>query len=357
MARLRNKCIGDAGMLPRTVWMIPKVNEWNKFNELFSASIEKQNLKVKKLTVRDIFLSMRKGDVVHFHWPARIYQGKSKVSTFLMSSVFFAMIFCFKLRGIRIVWTVHNMYPHNYISRKMEKKIRRLFISQCNRLIVASQSIKEELVKEFTVNPNRVEVVYHGHYCGAYPSKNIDLRAHYKISEDKIVFLFVGAIQDYKGVPQLLEAYSRLESNHIHLVVAGKIYSDMTDLVSKNTNKENITFDLRFIPDDELVDLIHCSDYVVLPYKNITTSGTAILSVSLKKKIICPATPFMREYFNQGTAIMYDMDQPDGLYDQLRKCTQMNKHQNITESSFKNFIDRLSWDKIGRKMKEIYLSL
>ncbi|RYL97089.1 glycosyltransferase [Sporolactobacillus sp. THM7-7] len=341
-----------------TVWMLPKFNPTNKYNELLSKSIENKGIVVNDFNpAHNDFFHMKNGDILHFHWIHPYYQHGVIWIMIIKSIKFLSYLILLRLRGIKIVWTVHNLYPHKYRWLYFEKIIRKIIMLLCNKLIVAGQSIKQQVIKEFNVKPEKIDVVMHGNYYKVYPIHYQDYRKKYNIAPGEIVFLFVGAIKEYKGVIDLLKTFTQIKNEKIHLLVAGKVYEGLGKSIKQFTDVQNITFDLRFIPDEELADLIISSTFVVLPYKNITTSGTAILAVSLKRKIITPGTPFMKEYFDKSTSIMYDIEDPEGLIKVLKYCVDHPDSKEISEDDYHKFLDNLSWNQLGEKMKRIYLSL
>lgn len=66
-----------------------------------------------------------------------------------------------RLEGKRFVITIHDLIPEledqlDLVSRK------RLLIARAHRIIAISQHTKTELVRWYDVNPDNVEVIYHG---------------------------------------------------------------------------------------------------------------------------------------------------------------------------------------------------
>lgn len=337
-----------------SVWMAPKINNTNKYNQLFSSSIENNEFIVNHYCKKDL-LKPKKGDIVHFHWISTYYQSNVRIIMIIKSIIFTAFLHYLRIRKIKIVWTVHNLYPHDSLSLVLEKKIRRRVMLLSDRLIVASNSIKKDLINEFDIDDTKIDVILHGHYKDAYPSNNINFRLRYGIGNEKCIFLFVGTIMDYKNIPSLVSSYMKIRTSNTHLIIAGKVNKLMTSIVDKFPKEKDITYDFRFIPDEELVDLIRSSNFVVLPYKEITTSGTAILAVSLKRKVICPRIAFIEEYLDSNLSIMYNDNNPNNLTKALEKCFNMSDE--ISERYYAEFIEKLSWSRIGSKMRIVYRSI
>lgn len=331
--------------------MLPKVNKTNYYNRLFSESLEKKGVQVNAFKKDSIF-KIKKNDIIHFHWPSYLYQHDNILLFLLKSFIFISALYFYSIRGVKIVWTIHNIYPHKIKYRRLEKKVRNLIAKKVDLIFVCAKSIKNEVVKEFDVNEGKVKVVYHGHYLDAYKRSNVDFRKHYQIPEGNFIFLFFGSINEYKGIPELIKSFNRIKDKNVTLLIVGKPNEDMKYLLEKYKDNENIIFDFRFVPDDEVADLISIADFIVLPYREITTSGTAILALSFKKPVISPRTPFMKEFFDSKTGILYDNCDTDGLYNAM--LTAISKKTQISDKAFEENLRKLDWDLISDEAIKYY---
>ncbi|MGM0838452.1 MAG: glycosyltransferase family 4 protein [Bacillota bacterium] len=336
------------------VWMYPKDSDTNQYNSLFSTSIERMNKNTKVLNFKQRYLfKLKKNDVLHFHWPHSLYQSNSFIVMCVKAFLFIIILNVLKLFGIRLVWTMHNKFPHKIKFFNLEKLVRKKIINCCSLLIVLSQSIKSEISKEFSVNPQKIRVIKHGHYEGVYPEVTREKYTEIKLkANEKFIYLFIGTIQEYKGVINLIKVFKKLEKNSL-LIIAGNPSIEMKDKLNKFISEENIVFDLRFIPDDEIFSIISIADAIVLPYKEITSSGSALLALTYNKPIIAPNTPFMVEYFNENTSELYEKHSENGLYDALVNVTK----REFTIKSFEKNKQELNWNKIGEELNDLYKEL
>ncbi|WP_121610652.1 glycosyltransferase [Mesobacillus foraminis] len=328
------------------IWMWPKTSELNKFNQLYSDSLEKEGVTVENFNKTKMF-RMRKNDIFHFHWIYPLYQSDSKLLFILKSFVLLIYLRYIKLRGIKIVWTLHNIYPHKYKFKNMEQKIRKKILTLCDLVFVASRSIKMEAEKEYNIKPGKIKIIKHGHYKGVYPLKTIN-KDKYNIKNGEKVFLFIGTIMEYKGVQLLLDEF--LSSNiyqDSRLIIAGKPDKQMDEVLKKYYSYNNIEFDLRFIPDEQVMGLIELADFVVLPYKQITTSGSAILAVSAKKPFIAPRNSFFEEYFNKDVCILYENQR-------LKTILELAYSKTFSEISFIENLKKLDWNRIAKQTIDYY---
>ncbi|WP_430494466.1 glycosyltransferase [Rossellomorea marisflavi] len=322
------------------VWMWPKENSTNKYNELLSTSLEEEGIDVKEFNKSKAF-KMKKNDIFHFHWIYPLYQANNRLIFIMKSIALVIYLYINKVRGVKLVWTLHNLYPHKYKFIKLEKLVRKIILLIVDEIFVASTSIKDKVIKEFSLNANKVSVVKHGHYLDAYPTNELK-RDKYNISKEDYVFLFLGAIQEYKGTLKLLEEYvkTNIYSNS-KLLIVGKPDQIMKEKLKKFQNDKNIILDLRFVPEEEINGIIGISNIVVLPYKQITTSGSAILALSNKKPFIAPKNAFFEEYFNDRTCILYSNDD-------LKEALEAAFKKEFYADDFDDVLETLNWDKIAK---------
>jgi glycosyltransferase involved in cell wall biosynthesis len=229
-----------------------------------------------------------------------------------------------------------------------------MVILACSKCIAATQFIKDQVVKEFNIRQDKIVVIPHGHYVGVYEQKGKDYREAYGIPEDGYVFLFVGAIKPYKGIDKLIEAFNKIKNESTYLVIAGKPSKDVEEYLNAVQDRSNIIFDLRFIPDDEVGDIITCCDSFVLPFKEITTSGSAILALSFKKPVVMPKTPFVDEYFSPEIASIYDASRGELLESAMLQVQKIEQEK--VDHVFNLLLAKLDWQRIAHQTSGVYMN-
>lgn len=342
------------------IWMYPKINESNKYNELFAESIEENGIEVvdykwtlNKEGFKNIS-NMKKGDILHVHWPSHAYYRKENTKFFVKLTLMFFYIKMLKSRGIRFVWTVHNIFPHENKGIAIEKKIRKWLAKQSDLLFALGKTAKKNIISEFNVSPDKVKVIKHGHYYGKYERGNNDFRKKLNIAPDETVFLFVGQIKPYKGIEDLAEIFTSHEFEKSKLIIAGKPSNEMVEYI-KNVEDDKIIKILEFINDQDMIDLIEASDFVVLPYKKITTSGSAILAASYGKPVIISDTLMIRDYLDEKVSLFYDAKDSNGLLKAIKTASEHKKL--FDKENFEEFRRQLDWDEIGKVTSSYYKSL
>ncbi|TJY43453.1 glycosyltransferase family 4 protein [Cohnella pontilimi] len=337
------------------VWMWPKTSQLNRYSNLLSDSLCAAGLDIRDLKHGKLMLHIgptKPGDIVHVHWVHHAYQHRNPLLFIVKSFIFVLTMVWLKLKKVQLIWTIHNLYPHEVKFRKMERFMRTLICRFCGKLIVASESIKKKVMAEFNVPANKIYVVKHGHYLGVYKPQGVDFRSRYHIHEADGVYLFLGAIKAYKGVEDLIESFQAIKTPNRYLIIAGKADREMEAYLKRLDNTENIIPDLRFIPDEEVADLIRAADVMVMPYKEITTSGTAILGLSFQKLIVMPENDFIDEYFREDMVVRYDPADGSGLANAMKAALNVKKAE--TTAKYEEVLKELDWSTIAQKMKNVY---
>lgn len=339
-------------MSPFKVYMLPKHIEGNKYIELLVDSLESYGVQVESFNKKRIG-NIKKGDVLHFHWPSFHYRGNGKIKTAVKSTAFLLSLLYFRAKGAKIVWTVHNLWPHQTGKTRFDKWMRTIISSLCTRMIVMGNAVKSDLIHHFGTKEEKVSYVPHGHYIGVYRSKGLKVREKFGIPENAYVYGFFGQISPYKGIDRLIASFKELEDKNLHLIIGGRNSKDF-DLSILNNLPSNIHVSLGYIADDELVDYVKAVDSIVLPYKDITTSGTAILALSYFRPVVAPDIGLLREYLGSKCAELYDPNDEDGLRKSMLEVR--NRQEDYRNGNgFQEKLKELEWSKVSELTVKAYM--
>ncbi len=235
------------------------------------------------------WLAFRGSRLAHVHWLAWDIRlkipGRARLSGLLCR---FAIRWL-KLLGYQLVWTVHNVLPHEPQTDDDLRVIRAL-ASAASGVIVHSAVVISTL-EEKHIPTDRVVVIPQGSYIGHY-GEMLDVSAARRALALPVtgrVVLFFGLVRTYKGVPELIAAWSGAPKAGT-LLIAGScpdptLKAKIEVAASGDTS---IILHLEFVPDDEVAIYISACDAVCLPFRATTTSSSALLALSLSRPVIAP---------------------------------------------------------------------
>lgn len=261
-----------------------------------------------------------------------------------------------KNKNLKVILTAHNVLPHDTGMKyyKIYKKIYNLL----DGIIVHTQRTKDEIINKFTISGKKIEVIPHG-LLENNISKEKRTEKKLKIREkNEIIFSLTGALNNYKGVDLLIEAWSsdqEIYSNkNIKLVIAGKGNVDFSTI----KNKKNVIIINRFLSEDELEEVMEETDVAVLPYRKISQSGVLLSILAKKKPILVSDVGGLTQPFELGNLgwIMEEVTSKELLKKIREIVSQKEKIEKIKndEQLWTKISNYYSWEEIGKKTQKFY---
>ena len=229
----------------------------------------------------------------HIHWPERMLNRPSGTAAALRAAALLALGFLARLRKTKLIWTVHNIDPHEHDHRWVGRWFWPLFTRQLSGFIALS-ALGKQLVEQRHPRLKRIPgfVIPHGHYRGAYPdsASQAEARAKLGLPPDAQVAAFVGQIRPYKNVPHLVDTFRRIPGERAWLLIAGQPHDHAMHqaLVKAAETVPRLRIALGFLPETALQTYLRAADLVVLPFAEILNSGSALLALSFDRPILVP---------------------------------------------------------------------
>jgi beta-1,4-mannosyltransferase len=284
---------------------------------------------------------------IHFDWIHSYYIRRTSWMTYFLLPLFILqVVFLNKMTSSKIVWTLHNLMPHNSTNLFVNKFVRRFFANQCLWIRVFSENTIDEASKLLKVSKHKIKVIPEGDYRLFYPNtiSRAAARSFFKLRKEEKVFLYLGFIRPYKGIENLIYSFLKLKEENIKLIIVGqnrdKKYVDSLKKNIKANATNKIIFKDNFIPNDDLQIYYNACDIVVLPFEKVENSGSVILAMGFKKPIIAPDLGVLNKRLQNQKKILYT----DNLYGKLNEIIRFSNKElsEIGNLNF-NFLDSFSW--------------
>jgi len=241
-------------------------------------------------------------DIVHFHWPEYCVNSRGLISAVFWSSALFVAMCWVRVCGGKVVWTVHNLESHDQQHPRAERMFWKIFTSLLNGYIALTNLGAEQARRRHPALRTKLGfVIPHGNIRDAYSNSDISreqARSKLGIRASAKVIGFFGHVELYKGVTELVETFSALPGKDAVLLVAGKSslpsaeQKSIDDIAAKDTR---VVLRLEYIPPEEVTSYIRACDLMVLPFREILNSGSALLAASLDRPVLVPDKSTMRE--------------------------------------------------------------
>jgi glycosyltransferase involved in cell wall biosynthesis len=213
-----------------------------------------------------------------------------------------------RMLGMRLVWTMHNVLPHEQVFAD-DTAARRALVAASALVIAHSQEALGDLAALGAV-PARSTVIPHGPLVPAGPAAALRTPGS---GDGPRRFLFFGQVHEYKGVEELLAAFATLPADlGARLIVAGQcddpaLRTRLAALAGDCGGRAELRLDR--VPDEQVSPLLAAADVVVLPYRRITTSGSAMLALAHGRPLIVPDVAALAGLCRPAV-LRYDRTQP-----------------------------------------------
>lgn len=296
---------------------------------------------------RWLIQNVRSGDFIHIHWPSFLYfDHYSSIKTYVGYLRFRILLELMHFRGVRVLWTAHNLYPHDGGKNLFIHRVARKFIARrAKRVFVHGKTAATILANEFPSLSQKIDIVKHGNWIGyhRHSAAADEARKKLGLSPDKFVFSFVGSCKPYKNLELLIGVFKKMEGSSV-LLIAGqfqsKEYLDKIIKLLRGINSDRWMFFPEFVDDDEIQNFVLAGNVLVLPYAEILTSGSAMLGLSFGRPVIAPNLGGLRDTVSYQCGLLYSPNNPDGLLLAMQSVQSMS----FSERLIMDYARQYGWE-------------
>ena len=341
------------------VGMFTALGSTDPYPALLVHALEQEGISLKLVdSLSRAWLKANQGkiDIIHFQWMISLYKSTNMLKECKNVLAFIYFLSLMKRYKYKIVWTVHNIIPHE--GRVFSHYyIGNFFLTRyADALIVHSEDTKKEIkkyygrTKEIFVIPVTNYQDHNSKYDYTYSKKKA--REELGLPQDKFIYLYFGYVRKYKGVDIAIRAFQRAQPNNSLFIIAGGYWTNK----DKESTEALISGDphiLSFpqeLPAEKLYQYIIASDVIVLPYRRVTSSGAMVLALTFGKPIIGMRKGVLNDWVSEKNGIPIETEE------ELEKafCDIQDKNLDALSKASYAFSQTWSWQKIAKLYREVY---
>lgn len=192
-----------------------------------------------------------------------------------------------------VLFIYHDPEGHEGEKNIVLDRMIRICSYQSSINFVHSESLVPENISNF--QRSKYQVIPHGSF------DFLTTKGNHKIKSENQI-LFFGRFVRYKGIEYLLRAFAMIQNNFPDwkLVIKGSGDEYFTEDLKK-INPDQLVYENKYIPDDELADTIRRSKIIVLPYTDGSQSGVIALAAAFKRAVISTAVHGIKDQLGSGS--------------------------------------------------------
>lgn len=263
--------------------------------------------------------------ILNIHWTTPILQyADGPFRAAIELDRFSAALHQFRAAGGRLVWTLHNVLPHETRHVWAETQLAQLMADRADAIHALSEITARQASEVLRLDPRRVVVIEHSSYLGCYPHwiSRQAARRQLGLADTDRVLVALGGIRPYKGLGRLLDVFHELaeEDPSLRLLVAGKPAQtqETAGLKRRCEQSPRVISEFSHVPDDQLQVWFGAADLAVLPYSRILNSGVFWLAHTFGLPIVGPRTGALLDLADEPHVRLFNPRDDRSLKETLR---------------------------------------
>ena len=313
------------------VFYYPCYKNANPYQNELRHYLKKSGISYSGLKKEDFHLYSQKSKdhkILHVHWIEPLATGKNILHAIFKTAQSFIRILRLRLKGIKIVWTLHNVAPHENPYPLLTNLNNRFFAFISEKIFVHNEKSFDIALKVFKAPREKLLLLPHPHYESVfYRKKNRVLSKEVRRLEQeshRFTFIFLGMLRPYKGLEELFDAFFGACVENARFLVIGKTLDKEFEKKLKRyaLRDERVTLITKHIRDEEIPFVMNLADVAVLPYREILTSGSLSLMQTFRLPVILPNLDSFQQLSKSQSALFFEAANVASLRETLEYAFQ-----------------------------------
>lgn len=198
---------------------------------------------------------------------------------------------------------IHEIEYDRLEQSRAEAAMARTVVGWAHAVTVHTEAEHRALLERLGPVAERVSVVAHGrHFTSRVDLSPGEAKAELGLDPERLTLLCIGFLQHHKGFDLAIEALAlaQLSDAELHIVGSGRIdHPDIAGYVQRlrtmADGSDNVTLHEGYVSDELFDRWLLAADAVVLPYREIWSSGVVERARLFDKPVIASDLPQLRD--------------------------------------------------------------
>ena len=250
------------------------------------------------------------------------------------------------------VATIHDVAFVHGVARRRDAYKKQLYpwaIRRATALVAVSQFAKDEAVRHFAADPDKIAVVHSG--PGLF--SRIDRASPPADAAETPLLVYVGNLGGNKTLPLLVRAFQRADVQ-TRLVLAGRVRGSLAELeraIDSGPRSHQVEL-RRDVPDAEVIRLYRSAVALVLPSTYEGFGFTALEAMACGCPVLESDIPALREVSGSGALLLPPTDEEAWATAIRRIVADEGLRQELRRRGAET-VARYSWERTARGVLDV----
>jgi len=252
-------------------------------------------------------------------------------------------------------WKVDQLAEAYHVSAWMEK----IGLENADRVVAVSEMMKQDIIDNFEVDPERVVVIHNGIDLKKYRAVSLEeeVRQKYNIADDFV--LFIGRPTAQKGMEYLVDAADRIPVQIVIEAVGADTKEYEERMMEKVRKKENIIWIHENLGDAVNAQLYSSARVFVCPSVYEPFGIINLEAMACETPVVASAVGGIKEVvIPEETGLLVEPGRSDEIAEAVnRLLSDPELSQRMGRNGRRRVEDHFSWESIAAKTKQMYEEL
>ena len=269
----------------------------------------------------------------------------------------------------KFIVTIHDLIHHQFsesssttrnpiifnLKRIGYRKIISHAINKSQKIIVPSNFVKEEIIRNFKINHQKIIVTYEAaeeEYFSQHPSSNI----HHPF------LIYVGNAYPHKNLPRLLDAFKILTTNYqlpttnLIIVCPRDVFAERLQDEIRSRNLENRVELKGYLSPQELAKLFQRASAYVFPSLSEGFGIPGLNAMASSLPVVCSNSPTLKEIYGDA-ALYFNPHDPKDIAQKIHQIISDDKIRLDLVKKGRAQVPKYSWRQMAQETLEVYKSI
>ncbi|MBU0648045.1 glycosyltransferase family 4 protein [Patescibacteria group bacterium] len=266
----------------------------------------------------------------------------------------------------KCIFTFHDLisfhYPDYFPSRKIYNSYvdsMKLGLYFADRVIAISEHAKQDIIKNFAVPAEKIEVIYHGidtkQFCRLSREKIDKFKQEHRLPDKYI--LNIGTNYPHKNLINLLQAFRQFVKIHpeYYLVLAGNNHYRLGNKYLAEYLKpvQNRVIRYGYVDDEDINALFNGASMFVFPSLYEGFGFPVLEAYASEVPVVCSDATSLPEVASEA-AMLIDANKSKNIFKAMDQLITNNNLQNKLIEAGKEQVKKFSWDKCVKETYQAY---